>query len=386
MSDVVLFETLPLEKMSAEQVLTKQVSSKKNQYLALVTLNVEATLNSLSLEMIELLSEQLTVWRDDESIVAVFFQGAGDRAFCAGGDIQALYHSMIEHPGGPNPYADAFFEKEYKLDYLIHTYPKPTIAWAHGIIMGGGLGIMGACDYRIGTERTRIAMPEITIGLFPDAGATWLFSRMAKSWAYFIALTACTLNAQDALKVSLINHLSLHETKDAFIKTLLASNWSGSARDIVISGLPEITEADSLFPQSKLAQYNVLIENLMTRCFSENNFIASFAKEIALLPNDTWLEKAAQSFLHGSPTTAQIIERQFSESEGKSLKEMLETELVIAVQCARRKDFSEGVRALLIEKDNKPDWRYKTLGQVPSTWIDEHFTPPWDNNPLENLS
>ena len=380
MSDLVLFETLPLKKLSAEEV-----SPQEGQYLAMVTLNVETSLNSLSLEMIELLSEQLLAWRDDESIVAVFFQGAGERAFCAGGDVQALYHSMIKHPGGPNPYADSFFEKEYRLDYLIHTYPKPTIAWAHGIVMGGGLGIMGACDYRIGTERTRIAMPEITIGLFPDAGATWLFSRMAKSWAYFIALTACSLNAKDALEVSLINHLSVHETKDAFIKTLLASDWSGSPRDIVSNGLPDIAEADSMFAQSKLEQYKDLIENLMTRCFSGNNFLESFAKEAALLPDDPWLQKAAQSFLHGSPTTAQIIERQFRESEGKSLKEMLKTELVIAVQCARHKDFSEGVRALLIEKDNKPDWQYKTIGQVPSTWVNEHFTPPWDENPLENL-
>lgn len=376
MSDVVLFETLPLNE---------EKSPGQSKYLARVTLNVESTLNSLSLEMIELLYEKLLAWRDDESIVAVFFQGAGDRAFCAGGDIQALYHSMVEHPIGPNPYADVFFEKEYRLDYLIHTYPKPTIAWAHGIVMGGGLGIMGACEYRIGTERTRIAMPEISIGLFPDAGATWLFSRMKKSSAHFIALTGCSLNGKDALKIDFVNYLAPHDKKEALVAALLASDWSSIVKNILDKAVTDLVDVESIFPSSKLEEHGVLIENLMTSCFSADNFIETFAREIAQLQGDAWLEKSAQTFLTGAPTTAHIIERQFRESEGKSLKEMFMTELTIAVQCARHGEFVEGVRALLIEKDNKPNWRHKIFGQVPATWIDQHFTQPWRENPLSSL-
>ncbi|MGK0463502.1 MAG: enoyl-CoA hydratase/carnithine racemase, partial [Candidatus Azotimanducaceae bacterium] len=156
MSDVVLFETRALTD-------GKQV--------AVVTLNAPKTLNSLSLEMIDLMLPQLIAWQDDPQIALVLFLSEGDRAFSAGGDIQNLYHDMVEHPGGPCPYCDAFFEREYRLDYLIQTYSKPTVVWGHGIVMGGGLGVMSACSHRVGTETTRIAMPEITIGLFPDAGA-----------------------------------------------------------------------------------------------------------------------------------------------------------------------------------------------------------------------
>ena len=159
-------------------VLFEELTCGNGKVVAMATLNVEKTLNSLSLEMIDLLTAQLVEWQSDDRISVVLFQGAGDRAFCAGGDIQALYQSMVEHPGGPNPYAEAFFEREYRLDYLIHTYSKPVMVWGHGIVMGGGLGIFGGCSHRVATEKSRIALPEITIGLFPDAGASVFLGKM----------------------------------------------------------------------------------------------------------------------------------------------------------------------------------------------------------------
>lgn len=391
MSDVVLFERLPLD-----QDASNKSGANENKFIGQITLNVESTLNSLSLQMIELLTARLMEWRKDDSILAIFFQGAGNKAFCAGGDIQALYHAMVEsheikeHPGGSVPYAETFFEQEYRLDYLIHTYPKPTIAWAHGIVMGGGLGIMGACDYRIGTERTRIAMPEITIGLFPDAGASYLFSKMERHWAYFLAWTGCSINGNDSLLVGFASHLLRHEQKSEFINELQSANWSHDPQEVIANIIQSFEAASdtartNVFPDSKLLEHENLIVEMMSECLSSDNPVATFVNALPRLKGDTWLERAASAFASGTPTTAQIIERQFRITKDISLKEMLKIELIIAVQCARHSDFAEGVRALLIEKDNKPMWQFDEMGQVPESWIDEHFIAPWEIHPLDDL-
>jgi len=210
-------------------VLFEEIPCQNGKVIAVSTLNVEKTLNSLSLEMIDLLFLQLVQWREDDRVAFVVFQGAGDKAFCAGGDVQALYRSMVDHPGGPNPYAEAFFEREYRLDYLVHTYQKPLIAWGHGIVMGGGLGIFGGCSHRIGTEQSRIALPEITIGLFPDAGASVFLEKMPSHLSHFMGLTGCQINAQDALMVGLADHLVANSEKAAVLSALTEQDWGDTA-------------------------------------------------------------------------------------------------------------------------------------------------------------
>ena len=122
-----------------------------------LTLNVEKTLNSLTREMVEIITDRLEAWADDDKVVAVFIDGAGEKAFCAGGDVQALRNSCIEAPGGPCEYAEHFFAREYRMNYLLHTFAKPLICWGHGVVMGGGLGILAGCRYRVVSERTRIS-------------------------------------------------------------------------------------------------------------------------------------------------------------------------------------------------------------------------------------
>ena len=218
-------------------VLFERLPTTSGMTLGHVRLNALATLNSLSLEMIDLIQAKIDEWRDDDDIVALFFDAEGDKAFSAGGDIQALYHDMKANPGGPCTYCDAFFEREYRLDYQLRQYPKPTIAWGHGIVMGGGLGILSACTYRIGTETTRIAMPEITIGLFPDAGGTYTFSRMDPAFSHFIALTAANINARDGLLTGMLSHLIQHDQKAAVLHALLNSDVD---QPIVSANIDEI--------------------------------------------------------------------------------------------------------------------------------------------------
>ena len=132
-------------------VLIKELKARNGTKIGHLTLNSEETLNSLTLSMVDIIDSQLTDWEKESSVVAVIIEGAGDKALCAGGDIRALYESMVQNPRGPNPFAEAFFEREYRLDYKIHTYSKPVICWVDGITMGGGVGLMLGCDYRFST-------------------------------------------------------------------------------------------------------------------------------------------------------------------------------------------------------------------------------------------
>ena len=373
MTDVLLFETVP---------------GQQGSKLGLVTLNAPATLNSLSLEMIGLLMPQLIAWREDDAIAMVIFQSSNDKAFSAGGDIQALYQSMVAHPGGPNPYAEAFFEREYRLDYLIHTYPKPTLVWAHGIVMGGGLGIMGGCSHRIGTQSTRLALPEITIGLFPDAGATWFLSQMPRHWAYFMAWTGCQLNAQDGLVVGLIDHLLDYAEQAALLECLTNETWSadGEANKQRLSQiLQDAAGAAPNFPPSQLVPHEARILAVMDQVLASEKPVSAFYTAVDDFADDKFLARAANGIKRGSPTTAHIIHEQLKRAAGMSLQQTFELELVIAVQCSRHPDFAEGVRALLIDKDNQPQWRFGSVDAVPSEWLQEHFTPPWDVNPLADM-
>ena len=163
--------------MSDAPVIVELVACAERQ-LGRLTLNVPKTLNSLTLPMVDTLQQQLDAWRDDPEIGAILIDGSGEKAFCAGGDVQALHRSATATPGGPCEEAEAFFAREYRMNYTLHTYPKPIICWGHGIVMGGGLGVMAGCSHRVVTEATRIAMPEITIALFPDVGGSWFLNHM----------------------------------------------------------------------------------------------------------------------------------------------------------------------------------------------------------------
>lgn len=376
--------------MSDAPILFEELASGGDKRIGLATLNSERTLNSLSLPMIEMLTEKLEEWQDDTGIAMVMVRGAGDRAFSAGGDIQDLYKSMVEHPGGPNPYAERFFEEEYRLDYLMHTYPKPLLAWAHGIVMGGGLGVMAACSHRVGTEQSRIAMPEITIGLFPDAGATWFLTHMPEHLAYFLAWTGSQLNAVDAKRVGFIDHLAKAESRDALVSTLQETEWEDEPdrnRAILTDVIEGLAADPRQFPEGELARHDRQIADLIDDCLGQPNPAAAFANQIDRLDmGDKWLARGVASFRGGSPTTARIIAEQIKRATGLGLEETFMLELVIAVQCAQHPDFTEGVRALIIDKDNAPKWKFPDVMSVPDDWVEEHFASPFEgDHPLSDL-
>ncbi|MFP6805756.1 MAG: enoyl-CoA hydratase/isomerase family protein [Pseudomonadales bacterium] len=376
------------EKVTEAPVLFEERPASNGKFVAIATLNVEKTLNSLSLEMTDMLLEKLAAWRSDAKVCMLLIQGAGQKAFCAGGDIQALYRSMVEHPGGPNPYAELFFEREYRLDYMIHTYPKPVMVWGHGFVMGGGLGVFGGCSHRICTERTRIALPEITIGLFPDAGASVFLNNMPYYLARFMALTGCQINGQDALKVGLAEHLIPNDKKPDVVAALTDINWGDIGEEnagkltALLAGFENVTD----FPDGQLSAHSELIQGLMLEC-NASSVLADFERALSKIDtDDTWLQRAIDTFLGGCPTTAHIVIEQLQRTADLSLEDRFSLELTIAVQCTRTGEFAEGVRALLIDKDNRAKWQYPERDAVPTSWVNEHFVEKWtDGNPLQDL-
>ena len=212
----------------AAPVLFEELTAANGRRIGIATLASEKTLHAISLEMVSLLTPQLQRWQADPGVAMVLLQAQGEKAFCAGGDLQQLYRSMCEHHASPerediraNRYAAEFFEQEYRLDYLIHSFAKPILCWGHGIVMGGGIGLMAGCSHRVVTERSRLAMPEITIGLYPDVGGSWFLARMPGKTGVFLALTGANLNANDALFAGLADYRVAQSAKQSVIDALL---------------------------------------------------------------------------------------------------------------------------------------------------------------------
>jgi enoyl-CoA hydratase/carnithine racemase len=353
--------------------------------LAIATLDVPATLNSLSLPMIEILAPAFARWERDPAIVAALLKGAG-RAFAAGGDVQALYASMTKNLAAGrrvDDYAEKFFEQEYRLDYQLHCFPKPLIALGHGIVMGGGLGLFSASQYRVVTETSRVAMPEVTIGLFPDAGATWILRSLAPQIGLFLGITGSHLNATDALHAGIATH-AVPSTRLAELEAALgALPWRGDGgdRDLVAGALAE-------FPLESLPEgpLKALDPELRARLPAQSANAAAAADAVrALAGRHAWIDRGIATLDKGCPTSVGIVVAQLARARSFTLADSFRFELVVATHCARRGDFAEGVRALLIDKDNAPRWHYPSVAQLPQSIVDAHLVPPWPSNPLADL-
>ncbi|MEM8768117.1 MAG: enoyl-CoA hydratase/isomerase family protein [Pseudomonadota bacterium] len=344
-------------------------------------LDSEATLNALSLEMIDLLRPALDGWAADDRMAAVVLTGAG-RAFSAGGDIQALYRAMAaNHQAGErvDDYPYDFFEREYRLDYQLHTYAKPIIALGHGVIMGGGLGLFGASDFRVVTENVRIALPEVTIGLFPDAGGTWLLKNLPEHQALFMGMTGAHLNGGDALSMGIGTHAVAAGELDALLESLKALAFSGDrAADWDAIDACITDHRTSALPAPEIG---AVADNLGADLSTQE----AAAAIKAMAGASGWVDKAIVAMERGCPTTVGIVVEQVRRARSLDLADCFRMEMTVATHCADNHDFSEGVRALLIEKDNAPSWQFGDLESLPHGYVTDHFVEPWPRNPLFDL-
>ncbi|MEH6627619.1 MAG: enoyl-CoA hydratase/isomerase family protein [Motiliproteus sp.] len=366
-------------------VIFTEHASNNGKKIVQVTLNAEKSLNALTLEMIEILAPKMKEWQADDSVACVLLDGAGDKAFCAGGDIRNLYKGMTGD--GKEGFCENFFIEEYQLDYAIHSFTKPFICWGNGIVMGGGLGLMSGANYRVVTESSRIAMPEVSIGLYPDVGGTWFLNRMPGRVGLFLGLTASALNAADARYVGLGDRFVCHDKKALMVELLRGCEWGsdlGSLHHGVNTVLRQL-EHDSIdaLPESQVLNHFDQINALMDH-YELNDIVD---KILTLETDDRWLQKAQAAVKGGSPAAMVMIHHQLQQGRHLSLKEVFASELDLSVNCTRAGEFAEGVRALLIDKDGQPDWRFKSLAEVDKDWIEQLFVSPWQGqqHPLADL-
>ncbi len=370
-------------------VLFEERAAANGRRIGIATLNAPKTLNGLSLEMARLLDQRLQAWADDEGIVLVVLQGAGEKAFCAGGDLHGLYRSMLEYREAghrdirENAYASQFFAVEYRLDYRIHTYPKPVLCWGHGIVMGGGIGLMAGASHRVVTERSRLAFPEITVGLYPDVGGSWLLRRVPGHGGLFLALTGASLNGSDAIHAGLADCYIAQARRDEVFEALLRADWSsaGGENAQVLGAL--LREHAAQPAPGPLQQHGQQIEALCAHAGLE----AIVQAIQSLATDDLWLATARDTLAAGAPGSARLAFELQRQAAALSLAEVFRLEYIASLHCAAHGDFAEGIRALLIDKDRQPHWRPAALADATAAWAADFFHAPWSagEHPLADL-
>jgi enoyl-CoA hydratase/carnithine racemase len=350
--------------------------------LACVTLNRPAALNALSLGMVEELKSELNRFAEDPAIRGVLLQGAGEKAFCAGGDVRALYDSF--HSRGT--LHNEFFAREYPLDFQLHQFPKPYIALMNGIVMGGGMGIAQGSRLRIIGDRTRMAMPEVGIGFFPDVGATYFLSRLPGALGPYLALTGTQIRAADTVYAGLADFYLAPAAVQNLQAELDALRWSGSGSASDRSDLEGLLRDQAISPgDAPLSKLRPAID----QHFAVDNItelLASLARE-SRPEYAQWAQDTLKLLLARSPTMLAVTLRQMHVGRSMTLADSLRMELGMVRQCFAHGDFMEGVRAVIVDKDNAPKWRPARIEEVTAASVDEIYRDPWKagEHPLTNL-
>jgi len=340
--------------------------------LATVAINRPYALNALTLDNYRRFAPALRAWASDPSVHAVVVRGAGERAFCAGGDVRAVYEAGRGISGDPDLPA-IFFREEYELIRCIHRFPKPYIAVIDGITMGGGAGISVNGAYRIATERTLFAMPETAIGLFPDVGATRFLNRCPGYVGRYLGLTGARLGAADALYCGFATHFVPRDRITELVGALGRAKWEiGKERDGVDAVLTSLAQDPGL---ASLAALRPEID----RCFaggSVENILDALATEAkAGGAHADWAAETQAGLLTKSPTSLKITLRQLVIGRDYDLEAALTLEYRLTQHVMASHDFYEGVRAMLIDKDQKPRWQPATLAEVSDGMVDIFFAP-----------
>jgi len=319
-----------------------------------ITLNRPRALNALSLYMIRKISRLLKEWEEAPSLKAVVIEGAGEKAFCAGGDVRAVYEAKKE--GRPET-CDAFFREEYTLNAYIHAYPKPYISLIDGIAMGGGLGVSINGSHRLITERALLAMPETGIGFFPDVGATTFLNKTPGKAGLFLGLTGTRLKAACALWSGLGTHFIPSTALPSFKQDL--SKGLEKALKTHCQPLPE---------KGFLEKHTADIETHFSPPSVEGIF-ESLSKDDSPFAKETLTNLKTKS-----PTSLKVVFRQLT-GAASAFEERMKTEFRLSQRFVEGHDFFEGVRAVLVDKDGTPQWKPDNLEAVTDKTIAPYFAP-----------
>lgn len=338
--------------------MTQEIIFQQHLGLCTLELNRPEKLNSLNLEMIRSLTKIFQMIEEDSQSSVVYLKAKGEKAFCAGGDILSLYQAMKE----TRHEEVSFFDEEYSLDYKIHSFKKPVLCYAGGICMGGGMGLFVGARHRIVDETTVMAMPEISIGLFPDVGATYFLNQLSSPWGMVLGLTGMRLPAYMAIKLGLADWLMNSGDKDKFEKEL---------QDSPADYLEIIKKYSQSLSADQEQDFHLLNQEMMSLDLSSLEAFHSQAKKGAQHPV---LQQAFNLYLKGSPTSAAVIYRQLKTGAKLSMEQAFEREKRMAKCFLKHHDFKEGIRALLVDKDKNPQWRPSSLELVSDEVVNAHFS------------
>ncbi len=333
-----------------------------------LSLNRPKAIHALTLGMCRAMIAALREWRDDDAVQAILIDHAEGRGFCAGGDIGLLRKSALEDGGAAGR---RFFFEEYRLNHLIFSYPKPTVAFMDGITMGGGVGIALPAKFRVATENTRLAMPETGIGLFPDVGGGWYLSRLPGRLGQFLALTGARLDGAECLWAGLATHYLPHD-RLVEAKARIAEHparAAGILADLAIVPPPARIEGNA---------------TRVAKLFASDRY----EDIIAALEADggEWAQKELATLSTKSPQTCKVALRELAESQKLAdFADEMRMEYRVASRVLMRPDFAEGVRAVIVDKTNDPKWDPARPEEVSDALLDAIFAPlPQDEewNPL----
>jgi enoyl-CoA hydratase/carnithine racemase len=328
------------------------IVTRRDGRVGRILLNRPRALNALDLSMIRACAAILETWRDDPHVDAVVIEGAGDRAFCAGGDIRALRDAQLS---GDRASADEFFAEEYALNLTIATYPKPYVALIDGICMGGGIGLSVHAPYRVATEHAGFAMPETAIGFFPDIGATFLLPRLPGELGLYLGLTGLRVNGADAVHVGFATHF-VSRARLAALSAALA-----------LDGVAALAAYQEALPAFSLAGDRAAIDH----CFSADTVSDIVARLEAA--DAAWAKAALKALRTVSPSAVHWTLRALRRGRDLTLPQALDAEFALTRTTMAHPDFAEGVRAMVVDKDRKPMWQPATLEAVDPAVIEALF-------------
>ena len=343
--------------------------------LGVITLNRPRSVNALTSGMVDLLLRQLRAWAGDDRIAAVLVQGAGGRGLCAGGDIVAIYKDMLHGGAATGTGTAGFWQVEYRLNSLIARYPKPYVALMDGLVLGGGVGISAHGSLRVVTERTRMGMPETTIGFAPDVGGTYLLSRAPGETGTHAALTGAHLGAGDALFLGLADHFV--QSQD--LPRLAVALEDESPEDAVARFASEA-------PASVLAGQREWID----ACYASDEAEDIVARLRGWAgPGREEAAEAADTIEAKSPTSVKVTLAALRRAAHLTLDEVLAQEYRAGIRFLAGPDFREGIRAQVVDKDRNPQWKPATLAEVTPVQVERFFEPleggELDLQPQEDL-
>jgi len=330
-----------------------------------LTLNRPAGLNALNLPMIRLLAQQLQAWEQDSQVLAVVLRANGEKAFCAGGDIRALYDSYKAGDGEHQ----IFFEEEYALDQYIHGYSKPLIALMDGFVLGGGMGLVQGASMRVVTERVRMGMPEVAIGYFPDVGGSYFLSRLPGELGIYLGVTGTQIRAADALYTELADWCLSSEQIPELDRCLDNLSWNTHPRETLRTLLA--TLGTSRMPGAELKAWRLAIDEyfaLPDLPAIRAALLAESRPEFA-----DWAEETVKLLDSRSPLSMSVTLEMLRRGRTLPLADCFALELHLDRQWFANGDIMEGVRALIVDKDKSPRWNPPTLDSVSAEHINRFF-------------